>query len=224
MWRLLFKGKKKEDAMKDNLIIWDWNGTLLNDVDWGIEVMNTMLKKRSLPLLNSRADYHRVFTFPVIEYYRNVGLDFEKDSFEELAEEYIILYYGKSKDKCILQKNAEYVLNVLQDKGMTQVILSASQQEHLVRQVTDYGVENYFEALLGISDIYANSKIEAGLQYLKRKRFERIVLVGDSLHDCETARALGAECLLIANGHQSRDTLLTSGECVLEDIMDIVSL
>ena len=59
-------------------IIWDYNGTLLNDLSIGVECINRMLTKRELPLLTTES-YREVFTFPVKKYYELVGFDFNKD-------------------------------------------------------------------------------------------------------------------------------------------------
>ena len=67
-------------------IIWDWNGTLLDDVDWCVRSVNKMLEKRKKSRLKALCDYHNVFCFPIIEYYKNVGFDLDYESFEELAE------------------------------------------------------------------------------------------------------------------------------------------
>lgn len=45
-------------------VIWDWNGTLFDDVDWCIEVINIMLAKRKIQTIQSVAEYHKAFCFP----------------------------------------------------------------------------------------------------------------------------------------------------------------
>ena len=72
-------------------IIWDWNGTLLDDAEVCREAINKMLKVRNLPEL-SLSTYRNVFTFPVIEYYKEVGFDFSKEDWEPVAMEFINLY------------------------------------------------------------------------------------------------------------------------------------
>ena len=72
-------------------IIWDYNGTLLNDLEIGIESINLMLSKRNLPLLTSES-YREVFTFPVKDYYEKVGFDFEKENWDLTAQEFITNY------------------------------------------------------------------------------------------------------------------------------------
>ncbi len=69
-------------------IIWDWNGTLLNDVDICIKSMNHLLEKRNLTLLDINRD-KAVFGFPVKDYYAKIGFDFTKENFEIPANEYM---------------------------------------------------------------------------------------------------------------------------------------
>ena len=206
---------------KYETVIWDWNGTLFDDVHWCIEVLNIMLSKRGLKTVVGVSEYHSVFCFPVIDYYRNVGFDFEKEPFENLAVEFIDLYHSGDSKNCTLFLYAERVLSEVRDMGTSQVILSASKMELLEKQVNRYLLKDNFDELLGISNIYAASKIDVGLEYMKRNNISDAVLIGDSKHDFEVAQAIGADCILIPNGHQSRETLMTCGVLVLDDITDI---
>ena len=62
-------------------VVWDWNGTLLDDIDVSMDALNTILKKAQLPLVLDKGEYRKYFQFPVIEYYKKVGFDFEKTPF-----------------------------------------------------------------------------------------------------------------------------------------------
>ena len=66
--------------MKIKHIVWDWNGTLLNDNWLAIKAINILLKRYNLPLITLE-QYLAVFTFPVIDYYKELGFDFNKTSF-----------------------------------------------------------------------------------------------------------------------------------------------
>ncbi len=210
--------------MKKNYthIIWDWNGTLFNDTDWCIEIINGMLHKRNLKKLENRDDYYKAFCFPIINYYRNVGFDFKTESFESLAAEYIELYHSNKSGHCTLHENAEITLKAIQNMNISQIILSASQIDNLLIQVGEFDISQYFDEILGISDIYAKSKIQIGEEYIKKENIKRAILIGDTLHDYEVAQALNIDCLLIKNGHQSEERLLTSSVPVLEDILDVL--
>ena len=203
-------------------IIWDWNGTLFNDVAWGVEVVNKMLEKRSLKIFNNIDEYRDVFGFPIKDYYIDVGFDFEKEPFEQLAVEFIELYHFNKSGNCQLNQGGEAVLAVINQKGINQVILSASKKENLLLQLEEFDISHYFNEILGISDIYAKSKIDIGLDYINRNNITKGLLIGDTIHDYEVATALGMDCILVTTGHQSKKRLLKCGVPVIECLTQIV--
>ncbi|MDR0813738.1 MAG: HAD family hydrolase [Oscillospiraceae bacterium] len=210
-----------EGASKYEHIIWDWNGTIIDDVDWCIHCMNTMLTRRHLPLLSGREQYRNVFGFPVIEYYKRVGLDFEKEPFEALAEEYIALYHDESSD-IRLYPGVETVLRHLAERGVRQTVLSASEQQNLYLQLRQFSVEPYFDAVLGITDIYAGSKVERAREYLRSADVSRVLVIGDTSHDAEVAEQIGADCVLVAGGHEGEASLLRHGVPVVGSVRGVL--
>ena len=201
-------------------IIWDWNGTLLDDVAWCIIQINTMLSKRGLPTLNSTQSYHRVFGFPVKDYYQRAGFDFKKESFETLAVEFIELYHNND-NSCLLHSDAEKTLESFQRKGVHQVILSASESKNLLSQIKQFDIDFYFDEILGISNIYADNKIDIGKAYIERVKPDQAVLIGDTTHDKEVADVLGIACILVASGHQDKQDLLSCGATVVDCLTDL---
>jgi phosphoglycolate phosphatase len=207
--------------LKYSHLIWDWNGTLLDDVNQCIAAINQMLSKRELKAFADIHEYHKVFGFPIVDYYLQIGFDFEKEPFEDVAVEFIALYLSNVWK---LHENAEQVLRAVHEKGVKQVILSASEINNLKAQLAEFDIEKYFDEILGISDIYAGSKTEIGLEFISRNKIKSALLIGDTERDLETANKLGADCVLIANGHQSKEKLLTLGVAVLNDINDVLEL
>lgn len=202
-------------------VIWDWNGTLLDDVDWCIRSVNIMLARRGLPTIADIGEYHNVFGFPVIDYYHRIGFDFDKESFDEVAKEFISLYHSDNTYFCLFPE-AEDILRHIAGMGMRQIILSASETENLHSQTELLGVAGYFDTILGISDIYAGSKIDIGRAYMARAEIGNAVLIGDTVHDCEVAKALGIDCILVASGHQSRPTLMSCGVPIVDNIQNVM--
>ena len=116
--------------MKIKHIIWDYNGTLLNDVELCVEVINEMLSIRNKKLI-SVTDYREVFDFPVKDYYQKVGFDFSKESFEEIGQNFIDRY-NQRINQTYLQKNVLETLSNLGQKGFIQHILSARLETSLL--------------------------------------------------------------------------------------------
>ena len=204
-------------------IIWDWNGTLLNDLDLCISTINVLLEKRDLPEL-SRKTYKDVFSFPVKNYYEAVGFDFNKEDFAVPAKEFIDLYNSKV-ELCPLHSEARNVLSYFQSKGIKQYVLSAMKQDMLEKTLQHNGIFNFFEGVAGLNDHYAVSKIERGNQFIAEFNIPKndTWMIGDTIHDYEVAEELGIRCILIADGHQSAKRLKKTGTKVLRVISQLIS-
>lgn len=204
-------------------IIWDWNGTLLNDIELCIRSINILLKNREIPEINLKT-YKEVFSFPVKDYYKAIGFDFEKEDFSIPAHQFIDLY-NEGFDSCSLQKPAIEVLNHFRDNGIRQFVLSAMEHNMLEKTLKLKGITNFLEGFSGLNDHYAVSKIELGRQLISDFNIdiEEVWLIGDTLHDFEVATELGIKCILIADGHQSVERLQQTGGIVIDDLSQLIT-
>ena len=119
------------------------------------------------------------------------------------------------------EKSVIFIFNqiIKTDTGTNKYFLNS-------RQIAQFDIQHYFATLLGLDDIYAGSKEDIGRQYLRRCGIapEETCMIGDTLHDADVARAIGAHCVLVARGHQSRETLLTSGYPVVNTLEEAAEL
>ena len=147
--------------MKYKHVIWDWNGTLLDDCWLCVDGINAALIKRGLPVITEKT-YRDVFTFPVKEYYKKVGFDFEKEPFHIAGDEFVF-YYGEHFQRTELHPDSVSTLEDISASGRTQSILSAGKQEFLNDWVNSHGLADYFINVLGIDNQYARGKTELGV-------------------------------------------------------------
>jgi phosphoglycolate phosphatase len=204
-----------------NTIIWDWNGTLLNDTDICIETINTLLSDRNLPQID-RKKYLETFGFPVIDYYRRLGFDFSIEPFDIPAMQYIDLYSLKIKE-CPLHDAAISILSFFKLNGFKQMLLSASEIGLLEASIAHFGIRHYFDGLTGLNNHFAASKSEIGIQMLNDQHIipSDACLIGDTTHDFEVAERMGCQCVLVANGHQAESKLLETGAQVVGKLEDV---
>lgn len=204
-------------------IIWDWNGTLLDDAEVCREAINKMLKVRSLPEL-TLSTYRDVFTFPVIEYYKEVGFNFDVEEWEPVAMEFINLYLS-ALPSCGLTPFAAKTLETFKQKGYRQAIISAMEHEELLKSVSALGIYEYFDYIGGIGDHYGGGKIDNARNYLNCAGLnpEKLTLIGDTLHDSQVAAELKCKCILVATGHQSFRRLSNTGLQVIHNLSEINS-
>jgi len=204
-------------------IIWDWNGTLLNDAGLAVQTMNQMLERRGLPQL-SVDGYKSVFTFPVKDYYQKIGFDFQAEPFEVPALEFIDCYNSRVNE-CSLHPDTLNVLNYFRSMGVKQYILSAMEQQVLNDCMKHYQIDGFFEHVSGLDNFYAASKIDNGHRLIAELKLNTadLVLIGDTVHDFEVATELGCRCILVADGHQSKAVLQATGTLVIDSISQLLS-
>lgn len=200
-------------------VLWDWNGTLLDDLTYAIGVRNRTFPAFGLPRIGSVAEYHRQFTFPVRRYYERAGVTDE--TFVAVAHAWMAEYV-RGFDTVPLHGDAVEALARFAAAGVRQAVLSATRRDMLESQIARFPIRAYFTDVLGLSDIYARSKEAVGLDYLARCGVPAAstLMIGDTLHDAEVARAMGTGCVLVARGHQSRETLLTAGVPVMDTLLE----
>ena len=210
-----------ERLSKYKHIIWDWNGTLIDDVWLVVDIMNKMLKKRNLPGIDSKR-YREIFDFPVMDYYAKLEFDFFNESFEDLTVEFISEYYARFNE-CKLFDKVEEVLKKIRNMGISQSILSASKEDILVEKVKYYGIDKYFCRIMGLENHYAQSKVERGKKWIAELNLnpQDVLLIGDTAHDYIVSKNIGSDCLLIANGHHNYERLAKLGVEVINSLKEI---
>ena len=203
------------------LILWDWNGTLLNDVWLSVKSINSVLLSRKLPEIDE-IKYCEVFGFPVKDYYERIGFDFATDPFEVVGTEFIN-HYNATIFSCKLQENALDILDFFKKNGFKQAILSARKEEQLKDDIHFYGISQFLDDFSGLADHYAASKLENGRKLIQKlsTNSTKVLLIGDTLHDAEVADSLGIDCILFEGGHQSREVLKSANKKIIKSLTEL---
>jgi len=199
-------------------IIWDWNGTILNDTELGYGIMCDMLTKRSMPLFPFET-YQRIMTFPITTYYTAAGFDFEKEPYKVLADEFIQSYAEGWRTQFI-QPGVEDILIDIHSRGIKQSILSASDRAVLKEQLEYFGLEGYFDYCSARGDGYAHGKEELAAMHMQQGGFPpaECVYIGDVEKDSEIAGIMGCDCILVGYGHQHPEILKKTGRYYCGDV------
>lgn len=208
--------------MKYKYIIWDWNGTILDDLQINFEVENTLLSRHGRNLIKDLEEYQEKFQFPIIKFYESLDFDLENERFEDIAREYVLEFDERFYELEIFP-DAESVIREFKYKGIEQIILSQTEQRWLEKQVRVHDIDYLFTELLGAKDIYVKGKVAIALEWITRNDIDtaQVLMVGDTLHDFEVAENIGCDCILIARGHQSKERLLETGVPVLDSIEEL---
>lgn len=205
-------------------IFLDFNGTIIDDIDLCLSLLNEGLMNQNKKEI-TKERYKEIFTFPVKKYYELAGLDFNIESFESMAVKYIKAYQPLSL-KCNLFKDITKAFEMFKSKGYHLVILSASERNNLLEQCNHFDIVKYFDEILGIDNICAESKVDIAIKYMKDNNINGndVLFVGDTLHDLEVAEAMGAKCMLVSCGHQSVNVLKAGGVPIIDNVYSLVDI
>ena len=183
-------------------VLWDWNGTLLDDTQAALDTLNVMLERRGAKPV-AMDDYRDHFAFPVRPYYERIGMPVADADWDALAREYHDVYAVQPKR---LNVEAIAALERVKASGARQSIISALRQDLLEAAAAAFGVAPYMDRIYGVDNLNGASKLERARELLTDlttaggQDRTAIVLIGDALHDKEVADALGIGCVLCAQG------------------------
>jgi phosphoglycolate phosphatase len=203
-------------------ILWDWNGTLVDDIDLCISVTNKLLHKNNLQRI-SKETYLKQFTFPVVDFYRSIGFNFSPEKFAIIANEWISEYKKNFANQTYLNGAVHKSLNTLKKQGYKQSIFSACETSLLNYSIEKFDLHPFFHLVHGSSDNRAHGKEDLARKIITEEHVdpETSLLFGDTIHDYEVAQSTGLHCVLIANGHQEEKRLQKTGSTILKHIGEV---
>lgn len=209
--------------MKPSCVFWDYNGTLIDDVGAALESVNDMLRKRDMPCINLE-QYKSYIDTPISKFYEHL-FDLNEIPFDIIANEFDIGYEKYIAADPVMD-GAEDLLSYFSRIGSFQAIISGSQQSVIENGAKRYGLYDYFDLISGADDHYVHSKVKRAESIAKMhcKSSDKILVIGDCVQDFEVSKALGAHCILLTAGHQSRKDLQQTGATVVDSLLDIKSI
>lgn len=192
--------------MKYDCIIWDYNGTIINDAWVAVDAENIVLRSHGLPEIDMDF-YLRECEMPIENFYNKI-YDFSVCDFKEVADSFIRNYD-------VISERAEPFPEVISaikrysELGLRQGVISGFETGRLVSKLRKFGLDGYFEFMSGSDNVDCGSKSERAKRVVEESGFDksRTLFVGDMYHDYETALCAGTDCVLIAKGHQGADVL-----------------
>ncbi len=198
----------------DMTLVWDWNGTLLEDVDAAVSALNSMLRKRGIEEITR--DYYRAhFRFPSRDFYEELGVDLPNEDWNQICIDFHDGFEAAGTQR--LREGAFEALETARRAGWRQMLLSAHREDLLRRDAAEAGIAGYFDAIIGTDNLDGASKLErARTHFASDPPSDPFVFIGDTLHDAEVAADLGAKCILFTGGHQEASRL-TAVRCPLAD-------
>ncbi|MFF5175325.1 HAD family hydrolase [Micromonospora sp. NPDC000089] len=180
-------------------LVWDWNGTLLDDLDLVVRATNVAFASAGGPTVD--ADEHRVrFRRPIADYYAEMlGRAVDDEAFGRLDRIFHDAYRA-GLTSCALAADATTAIAAWPG---SQSLLSMWFHDELVPTVHTYGLTDHFTRIDGLrAAVGGGPKAEWLAKHLAELGLagHQVVLIGDSADDADAARSVGAACVLYTGG------------------------
>lgn len=206
------------------VLIWDFNGTLIDDIDAALASVNDMLVRRGLPIINFE-QYASYVDTPIIKFYEHIFDDLYSMNFDEIALEFNSGYEKHLKEKAVMEY-AEEVLEYFNSIGKLQTVISATHIDKVNRRLTEFGLTGYFDRILAHNNLIAEDKTHLAVKYFAEKGINprEAIVIGDCVADWKMAQALGCDCVLITQGHQSRKEFAETTAVVIDSLIELKNI
>lgn len=202
-------------------IIWDFNGTLIDDINAALASVNDMLIRRNLDTINFE-QYASFVDTPIIKFYEHIFDDLYSMDFNAIAEEFNLGYEKYLPEKAVME-NAEEVLSYFNCRGKLQTVISATHIDKVNRRLAEFGLTGYFDKILAHDNLIAEDKTHLAVKYFAEKGIDpdEAVVIGDCVADWQMSKTLGCDCILTTQGHQSRKEFATTDAIVIDSLSEL---
>ncbi len=184
-------------------LLFDWSGTLVDDLPAVLEATNYVLRMAQRPEVTRdqfRAEFALPFTLFYDRHVPGVPLPLLEGWFHER--------FKQVQDSVVPLPHAREFLEWCQARGLKLFILSTVRPDHFKKQATKAGFGNFFHrTYLGVRD--KRSKIRALLEENQLSPDETL-FIGDMQHDVDTAKAGGVHSCAVLTGYNRLEQLRTS--------------
>ena len=211
--------------MRSFHIVWDWNGTLLDDLDIVVESLNVGTARFGVPPIDHDG-YRDHFTRPVRGFYDSLfGRAISDMEWAELNRSFHDEYHARV-ERARLTTGARETIDRVVDLGWSQSLLSMSMHDHLLEIVSSHGIADRFLSVDGIRSNTGGLKaghLGAHLDSLQKEP-ATVLLIGDTPDDAMAARGVGAGIVLYDGGSHHLDALHALGAPVAATLAGALDL
>ncbi|MCY0962757.1 HAD family hydrolase [Streptomyces sp. H27-H5] len=208
-------------------IVWDWNGTLLHDIDAVILATNASFAEFGFAPITLET-YRELYVVPVPKFYERLMGRMPTEAEWLVMDETFHRHYWSSAETARLAEGALELLRGWQGAGSTQSLLSLAPHDKLVPLVRTHGIDTHFLRVDGRTGPSHTTKAGHLVRHMAAMEAagvtaDRTVLIGDAVDDALAAAHVGARAVLYTGGSHSRGSLESAGVPVVDTLAEAVA-
>lgn len=213
-------------AIKKKHIVWDWNGTILDDNHVMLASVNEVCRYFSRPEVDIDT-WRAALCRPLWRCYSKIlDRDLSREDWSTVERVYHESYRSHLA-RCQLAEDAQEVLETAARNGLSQSLLSMGFHDDVTSQVRDFSIEHHFVRMDGVPESVAGGKKAEYLAlHLDKMKIsaEECIIIGDVVDDANAATDIGTDCVLVTTGMTGREELSGTGFPVAESLTEALGL
>lgn len=208
--------------------MFDWNGTLFDDVKAAFAGANFQIKQLGGKEI-SFEQYRNTFTIPLPKFFKanNVPTNEYLKNLEKYQQDFFE-FYSEKGENCCLRKGAKEVLRELKKRGIKAAVLSAHRKKDILEKLEEFGISHLIDAVEAVEgNITGMAKGKEADRALKELgvKAEEAIIVGDGLQDIEAAKEHGMKAISIGGGFISGERLKKAGtDYFVKDLGEVLEI
>lgn len=199
-------------------LIFDWSGTLVDDLGPVVEATNAVLQYHGIEPLD-REGFRRRFRLPYRDFYEELLPGVELTVLEAMFRP----AFEGARSKVVVLPHAREELEWCRQRGLRCFVLTSMDSTAFERQLDEFELRPYFEATYaGVID-----KRELIHQVLERHGLlaSETAFVGDMTHDVDTARHGGISSIAVLTGYNHPEVIAAARpDITVHDLKSLRSL
>ncbi|MEO5876121.1 MAG: HAD hydrolase-like protein [Streptosporangiaceae bacterium] len=203
-------------------IVWDWNGTLFDDVGAVMGATREVFAGTPAAGLTTE-EFRAAYTRPIwVTYEQILGRALAEGEWERMDATFHTGYHRLMVDS-VLTSDAH---DALGRWSGSQSLLSMWGHDLLLPKVKEFGIAEFFTHVDGLRGAPGGGKAEHLVLHARAVGLDPgdITLIGDSVDDARAAAHIGAGAVLYTGGMQRRQELETMGVPVVDTLLEALEL
>lgn len=190
------------------LVIFDWDGTLVNSVDWIVECIQVAAQTDNLDQPNASA-IHDVIGMSLSGAMRTLFPAADEEQVQRLVKHYRGLYLSRQISPEDLFPGVESVLQSLIDAGKTLAVATGKGRAGLDKAMQGTGLGHFFQTSRCADETHSKPNPHMIFELMRETGFDsdQTIMIGDSILDLEMAHKAQTASVGVTYGVHDRTRL-----------------
>lgn len=202
--------------MQETLVLWDWDGTIIDNTQTGAAALEDMTQKFGLPKPTS-ADVKNVMTSVKASYWTQFGADWE------IYGRYFLerFQYHSNANELVIFPGIRETMAWLKIMGVRQIVVSNKPDEMLQSEFKRTDLNAYLMKVCGVdfSDGLHKPQVQYAEKCLAGIGFDRLFMIGDSEMDMDFAKNIGATAVNVSPDARIKEGYIVSSHARLPNVL-----